>query len=101
MADPLLPVDPPDPAPTLDAPTTRQKTITCEFCRCRLTPSGDYLALSDEAKAFRGQSERIGILKADLDTARADIDLLRKQLDEAYAQVKEAQDALSQPRGLW
>jgi len=94
VQDPLLPSDniehPPDPAPS---PGARPKTIRCEFCRCQLTPSGDYLSLSEEAKTFRAQGERIDDLKRELAASQQATTDVQRLLDDARAEVRRLNDA--------
>jgi len=82
--DPLLPPDPPEP-PEPPAPTRRK--LVCEFCECPLAPSGEFLKLSEKAKAFRHQDDRIDQLHADLVSVREDVTAALKERDEARALV--------------
>jgi hypothetical protein len=70
--DPILP--PSDPAPD-NAPIQprRREPIVCEFCECRLTPSGDVLKKSDKARAIDRQSEKIEDLESKLAGAVSDV----------------------------
>lgn len=83
--DPLLPTDPPTPAPS--GPTPNKK-ITCEFCGCTLAPNGDYIALSDKAKTLRQQSETIDKLKATIAERDAAVTSAERERDEARSLVK-------------
>ena len=81
----LLPPDPPDPSP---APTGRRQTeVVCEFCECALTPSGEYIRLSDRAKELRGQGERIEALKAEIAERQTALDEAIRALDEARSKI--------------
>jgi hypothetical protein len=44
----------PDPAP---APEPRRK-ITCEFCQCVLTPSGEIVTMSEVTRGYRDSAEK-------------------------------------------
>ena len=89
--DPLLPPDPPEP---VDPPLVRPKRLVCEFCDCALAPSGEFVRLSDKAKTFRTQDDRIDTLNAELASARDDIATALKERDEARALV-------AKPKSFW
>lgn len=83
-------VPPPAPPEPPTPPPTGNKSITCEFCRCRLTPNGEYLALSEEARKYRDQAEEIKGLRADLASAAERITCTEKERDDARAQLEPA-----------
>jgi hypothetical protein len=86
--DDLLPGAPPVAAPP--SPVPLRAKITCEFCECQLAPSGEYLRLSDRAKAIRGLEEKIETLGADLELARVALATAARERDDARAQVTAA-----------
>jgi hypothetical protein len=79
-ADLIPPADPP-PGPRRPSP----QLLTCEFCECRLTPTGDVLKLSDKAKAWRdteGDREKLTKRLAELE----------RQLEDAKTQLRVQHD---------
>jgi len=82
--DPLLPPDPPEPP---DPPAPKRTKLVCEFCECPLAPSGEFLKLSDKAKTFRAQEDRIDQLQADLASLREDLVQAGKDLAAARALI--------------
>lgn len=74
-----------DPLPPGDGDANKRTKITCEFCECSLSASGDVLKIGGKAKAFRDSegaieklNDRIAALeteaaqlKTDLEAARA------------------------------
>jgi hypothetical protein len=84
MATPPNPLEN-NPAPP-HAGTTPHQKIICEFCGCKLAPSGEVLELGEKAKAFSDHPEtkeklekRIGELEADLRNAHAEIAALKEK----------------------
>jgi len=77
--DPLTPSAAPAPAPApAPTPEPRGKKITCSFCKCELTQSGDYFVMSPEAKALRDASdenkklqERVRVLEGEIQALKA------------------------------
>lgn len=86
MPEELLPSPTPAPAPE---PTPRQARtrLTCEFCDCVQAPDGSYLALSDKAKGFRDQNERIERFKEAVAELQRDVETLTRERDEARAAI--------------
>jgi uncharacterized small protein (DUF1192 family) len=82
MPDPLLPTDP---APPQDPPpsSTRRPKIVCECCECELTPTGDAIKLSDTFRGFRSLSEKIAVLKTELENAQTQLAKVTRERDEA------------------
>ena len=80
-------------------PQAREKAprnIECRFCGCELTPSGDWVALSDKARGYRDAS----IALADL---QAKYDALVKQENDRLEKLKKPEgqgDPPAQSRGL-
>jgi hypothetical protein len=81
---------PPDalPAPQPAEPA-RAKRTTCEFCECRLTPSGELLELGGKARQFRDHATKIEDLTNALsrettraDTLKNEVARLRAELDK-------------------
>lgn len=72
---------PPTPTPS---PTGNRK-IVCEYCKCQLTPNGEYLVLSDDAKRMRDQGETIARLKDELTAAAQLKATADRERDEARA----------------
>jgi hypothetical protein len=76
-----------DPIPTEPPPTpptpARRTAVTCEFCRCQLTASGEVLRMSTEAKAFREAAD-------DLATANAEITELEAELTDVKSKLAAA-----------
>lgn len=94
----LLPPDPPEPAPS---PAPRPKQIVCEYCQCQLTPSGEYITLSERAKGLRDQGERIDQLKGDLAAVQADLAEASRLLDEANAKIRTLEAPPTGKKALW
>ncbi len=87
MPDPL---EPPTPEPATPPPARTSK-LRCEFCKCELSPtSGEYVKLSDEAKAFRKQDDTIETLRAEIVTLTTARDAAIRERDEARALVAPA-----------
>lgn len=80
---------PPNPlenSPQPHAGTTPHQKIICEFCQCKLAPSGEVLELGEKAKSFRDFPEkqeklqkRITELENELSNARTEIENLKKK----------------------
>jgi hypothetical protein len=85
MTDSIVPGDENTPPP---APS-KKAALVCEFCSCQLTPVGDVLRMSDNAREYAKQAEQIRTLKAQLDQARADADTFKRERDEANARAAE------------
>jgi hypothetical protein len=71
--------------PPPHAGTTPHQKIVCEFCGCKLAPSGEVLELGEKAKVYRDHPEtkeklekRILELDAELRTANAEIAALKQ-----------------------
>jgi len=84
MPDPLNTPDSPQPSPAPRSP----KTVTCGFCGTRLTPEGDALKLSEEAKGYRDAAEiidagkkKIRELEGTIETLRLEIETLKRVPD--------------------
>lgn len=85
-----MPAQPPAPEPTRGA-----KNIACDFCECSLTPSGDFLKLSDKAKQLRDQGET-------LEKANAKILELTRELQEARNAIARLETAAAPKKtSLW
>ncbi len=82
----LIPGEEHDP-PT---PPSAKPKLVCEFCSCQLTPVGDVLRMSDNAREFAKQAEQIRTLKAQLDQARSDADTFKRERDEANARLAQS-----------
>lgn len=92
--DDLLPPNEP-PAPPAPQPAPgRTRNITCEFCKCTLAPSGDYIRLSEEAKALRKLEEKIVDLKDEIERKNAEIAELKTKLSQAQPEP-------TKRRGFW
>lgn len=97
-ADLLPPSDQPAtvPDPTIEAvrgealspAVTRDKRITCEFCKCKLTHNGDVLTMSDEARNFRDMDDDMDELKRQLDEANRDAAEFKRRADAAEAELE-------------
>lgn len=68
-------------------PAPKKAALVCEFCSCQLTPVGDVLRMSDNAREYAKQAEQIRTLKAQLDQARSDADTFKRERDEANARL--------------
>ena len=87
---PLPPNNPPEPSPSpTPAPARVRGSITCEFCQCTLGPDGNYLKMSDEARAYRDQAETIKQLKSQLADAQAATEAATRDLGTANATISE------------
>ena len=62
--------------PPANEPEKREsgKRITCDYCKCSLTSSGDVLKMSDTAKEFRDASDIIERFKSQLESAKAELE---------------------------
>lgn len=69
------------------APVPRSKKITCEFCECSLTPSGEFVGLSEKAKSLRSLSDDLKKALSEAETLRAKITDLEKELEAAKAKA--------------
>lgn len=83
----LPPNDPPAPPAPVPAPAS---TVTCEFCKCQLTPKGDYISLSDRAKKLRGQEDELDTLRGQLAAAQEARTVAERERDEARAALAQA-----------
>ena len=84
MATPLNPLESNPVVP--HAGTTPHQKIICEFCGCKLAPSGEVLELGEKAKQFRDHPEtkerlekKISELEANLRNAHAEISALKEK----------------------
>jgi hypothetical protein len=68
----------PEPRPTPEPPGRRK--IVCEFCDCEVGVDGSYKKLSDKAKSFRDQEERIEALNKTLGEKDREIAALKAQI---------------------
>lgn len=50
------------------------KRVTCDFCKCSLSPEGDVLKMSGTAKELRDASDTIERLRRDLESAKAELE---------------------------
>ena len=50
------------------------KRVTCDFCKCSLSPEGDVLKMSDTAKELRDASDTIERLKRDVASVKAELE---------------------------
>jgi len=91
MPDELIPGNTPAPAAPNPPAASSKKTITCEFCECTLAPNGDYIALSERAKALRTLDETIDRLKATIEQLQGSVREAERARDEARALVKPAE----------
>src|SRR5262245_32844786 len=84
MGSSILPPtnDPPEPP----APRANSKVV-CEFCRCTLTPAGDVLRMSDEARTFNKQAETIRDLKDALGQAEGAGEAEKRRADKAETEL--------------
>jgi len=82
MADPLEEGSPNVPA--REEPRTG-KRITCDFCKCSLSPSGDYLKMSPEAKEMRDGAETLEKIRKELADANQKIASLETKLAQVSA----------------
>jgi hypothetical protein len=73
--DPLLNNNPPAPAPA-------RSKLTCEFCECQLTATGDAIKVSDKARAYMKSGEKITELEATIVTLRNENEDLRRKVNE-------------------
>lgn len=80
----IVPPTEPTASHPASAPTGNRK-IACEFCKCQLTPNGEYLSLSEEARTFRDQAETIRQLRADLTAGAELLARAERERDEAKA----------------
>ena len=76
--DPLATPPTPTPTPTPAPEPAGRKKITCAFCKCELTQSGDYFVMSDEAKVLRDSKdevvklqERVRVLEGEVQALKA------------------------------
>jgi len=90
MSTDLLPVDPPAVVPA-DPSTSRPKKCVCEFCGCTLAPSGDVLAMSDQAREYRDLNDRLRTTQSELQTVSADVERLTRELNDARASLAATQ----------
>lgn len=96
----LLPPDPPDPNRPPQPRDTAPSQINCRFCQCVLTPSGDYISLSERARELRDQGETISDLQADLAAKDGEITELNRLLDEAKSKIR-ALETPTAKKSLW
>lgn len=61
--------------------------IECEFCKCQLGPSGEYLQLSARAKELRALDDTLSTVREELAGAREDVAAALRERDEARAQL--------------
>ena len=71
-------------------PAPGKAKLVCEFCSCQLTPVGDVLRMSDQAREFSKLAEQVRNLKAQLDQARSDADTFKRERDEANTRLAAA-----------
>lgn len=70
-----------------DSRPRAQKKVTCEFCECVLTPSGDLFGqLSEKAKKFRDVKQELENVREQLTTAKEQVVELETKLREARGQ---------------
>lgn len=72
--DPLLNAPPLAPAPA-------RTKLTCEFCECQLTATGDAVKVSDKARAYMKSNEKIQELEGVVMTLRSEKEDLQRKLD--------------------
>ena len=87
---PLPPVVPPVPVPEGGKPAR----VKCEFCQCQLAPNGDVMAMSDTARTYRDQAERIQQLTSALTAAQKETQDVSALLDQARAALAAATPAV-------
>ncbi len=87
MPNDLLPTDPPPPPVPLEPrPPERPSKITCQFCECVLvSANGDVLRMSEVAKAYRDQSDKIEQLGQQLTDTRDELAAARTRIGELEA----------------
>lgn len=76
-ADEIL--DPPDE----QKETPRAKKLTCEFCDCRLSQSGEVIHRSEKAKSFMDLEKSKTELEGKLSTMQAELEETKTKLLEA------------------
>jgi len=74
-----------------EAPATPKegKRISCDFCKCSLSPSGDVLKMSDHAKGLRDSNDTIEKLQAQLKAAVEENKALKDELGKANSHTPE------------
>ncbi len=82
---------PPTPAPE-PTPAAASGKLECEFCKCQLGPSGEYLKLSDRAKELRALEDTLGQTNEKLAASQADLAEALRERDEARAEVRQLQN---------
>ena len=65
------------------------KRISCDFCKCSLSPSGDVLKMSDLAKGLRDSADTIEKLQAQLKAAVEENKALKDELGKANSRTPE------------
>lgn len=66
--------------PRIAPPEPGRRRIVCEFCDCEVGADGSYKKLSDKAKSFRDQEERIEALNKTLSEKDREIVTLKAQI---------------------
>lgn len=93
-----LPPNTPPPAPP--APhASSSSTVVCEFCKCQLTPKGDYISLSERAKKLRGQEDELETMRQQLAAAVSARDEALRERDDARAAAEAAKPDPNNPTG--
>ena len=64
------------------AGTSEHRKIVCEFCECRLAPSGEVLQLGEKAKRYRDHSD-------EMEKANKHVRELESQIQSLNARVTE------------
>jgi hypothetical protein len=86
MATPPNPIlEPPRQEPVIVAEEPRGY-ISCDFCECRLTRTGEVFGMSEKARELRDQKERydkrIAQLEEELGRARADLNTCQVEKEQ-------------------
>src|SRR5258708_22346221 len=68
-----------NPAP---APAAALGKLTCEFCECQLTATGDAIKVSDKARGYMKSDEKINELNGTIVTLRNEKEDLQRKLNE-------------------
>ena len=75
------------PNPLANPPTeihagAEHRKIICEFCQCRLAPSGEVLELGEKAKKFRDHSDEMEKLQKQIREQEGKIQSLNARVSE-------------------
>jgi predicted nucleic acid-binding Zn-ribbon protein len=64
------------------AGTSEHRKIICEFCECRLAPSGEVLQLGEKAKKFRDHSDEMEKANRRIRELEGTIQMLNQKITE-------------------